>query len=254
MAQSLLELCLMELGIEQNALTMHVLERQQDVIAHNLACNTVAGYQERIPGFVGNKDGIVEFEKLRPFASLTPHLQLKTNEIQGTIEHTQVPTDVALNGKGFFKVQSPDGQKVSFTRNGSFRFNSEGYLCDPQGRLVLGNSGNIQAENNGDPIYIDRTGQVFEGDQQIGSLVAFTLPEGMGLNPGLEYRESDLANVGINEDVVFESGCLEKSNVSSIREMVQMIQVSNAHEANRIAIKQWDNELGEAIETLGNIG
>ena len=45
MAQSLLELCLMELGIEQNALTMHVLERQQDVIAHNLACNTVAGYQ-----------------------------------------------------------------------------------------------------------------------------------------------------------------------------------------------------------------
>ena len=32
-----------------------------------------------------------------------------------------------------------------------------------------------------------------------------------------------------------------------------MIQLSNAHEANRVAIKQWDNELGEAIETLGNI-
>lgn len=244
----------MELGIEQNALTMHVLERQQDVVAHNLACNTVAGYQERIPGFVGKKNGIVEFDKLKPFASLTPQLQLKVNEIQGTIEHTQVPTDVALNGKGFFKVQSPDGQKVSFTRNGSFRFNNEGYLCDPQGRLVLGNGGTIQAENNGDPIYINRNGQVFEGDQQIGMLTAFNLPDGLKLHPGLDYRESDLGNVTINEEAVFEAGCLEQSNVSSIREMVQMIQISNAHEANRVAIKQWDNELGEAIETLGNLG
>ncbi len=244
----------MELGIEQNALTMHALERQHDVIAHNLACNTVAGYQERIPFFVGKKNGIVEFDKIRPFASLTPHLQLKANEVQGTLEHTQVPTDVALNGKGFFKVQSSDGQKVSFTRNGSFRFNNEGYLCDPQGRLVLGNSGNIQAENNGDPIYINRDGQVFEGDQLIGTLVAFVLPDEMDLNPGFEYKASDLSDIMINENVTFESGCLEQSNVSSIREMVQMIQVSNAHEANRVAIKQWDNELGEAIETLGNIG
>lgn len=244
----------MELGIEQNALTMYALERQQDVIAHNLANTTTAGFQEQVPGFMGKKNGIVEFEKLRPFASLTPHLCVNSNETIGALEYTQVPTDVALNGKGFFKVQSPDGQKVSFTRNGSFRFNSEGYLCDPQGRIVLGNAGSIQAENNGDPIYINSMGQVFEGDQQIGALVAFTLPETIKVNPGAEYNPADLAGVQEIEDAKFESGCLEHSNVSSVREMVQMIQVSNAHEANRIAIRQWDNELGEAIESLGNIG
>ena len=244
----------MELGIEQNALTMHALEKQQDVIAHNLANATTAGFQEQIPGFIGRKNGIVEFEKLRPFASLTPHLQLNTNENIGTIEYTQVPTDVALNGKGFFKVQSPDGQKVSFTRNGAFRFNSEGYLCDPLGRIVLGNAGSIQAGTNGDPIYINSAGQVFEGDQQIGALVAFILPDAMKTNPSVEYNPSDLVGVREAEDVKFESGCLEHSNVSSVREMVQMIQVSNAHEANRIAIRQWDNELGEAIDVLGNIG
>lgn len=254
MAQSLLDLFLMELGIEQNALTMHALERQQDVIAHNLANTTTAGFQERIPGFTGKKNGIVEFEKLRPFASLTPQLRLNSNETIGTIEHTQVPTDVALNGKGFFKVQSPDGQKVSFTRNGAFRFNPEGYLCDPQGRIVLGNGGSIQAGNNGDPIYINSEGQVFEGDQQIGALIAFTLPDAMKVNPGADYNPNELAGVQEATDVKFESGCLEHSNVSSVREMVQMIQVSNAHEANRIAIRQWDQELGEAIDILGNIG
>ena len=245
---------LMELGIEQNALTMYALEKQQDVIAHNLANTTTAGFQGKIPGFIGKKNGIVEFEKIRPFASLTPQLCVRSDETIGALEHTHIPTDVALNGKGFFKVQSPDGQKVSFTRNGSFRFNSEGYLCDPQGRIVLGNAGSIQAENNGDPIYINSMGQVFEGDQQIGTLVAFNLPDAMKMNPGAEYNVTDLMGVQAIENMEFESGCLEHSNVSSIQEMVQMIQVSNAHEANRIAIRQWDNELGEAIDVLGNIG
>ena len=244
----------MELGLEQNALTMYMLERHQDLVSHNLACSSVLGYQEKIPGFVGKKNGIIDFEKTRPFASITPHIQLKANESQGALERTQVSTDVALNGKGFFKVQSPDGHTVSFTRNGSFRFNSEGCLCDPEGRLVLGDSGPIQAENNGDPIYVSQTGQVFEGDQQIGQLLAFNLPDALKLNPGSAYAPSDLVGVTVAEETTFNSGCLEQSNVSSIQEMVQMIQLSNAHEANLNAIKQWDNELGEAIETLGNIG
>lgn len=244
----------MELGIEQNALTMHALELQQDLIAHNLACSTVAGFQEKVPGFVGKKNGIIEFEKVRTLASITPHLQLNVNETQGYCEHTQVSTDVALNGKGFFKIQSADGNTVSFTRNGSFRFNNEGVLCDPEGRIVLGDSGPIQAENNGDPIFINELGQVFEGDQQIGTLQAFTLPNSMKMNPNGPYHIGDLSEVQQAESVRFMSGYLEKSNVSSIREMVQMIQLSNAHEANRNAIKQWDSELGEAIETLGNMG
>ena len=244
----------MELGIEQNALTMNALELHQDIIAHNLACSSVHGYQEQIPGFIGENNGVVEFEKLPPLSSLTPHLRISTNETIGTLERTQIPTDVALNGKGFFKVQSLDGQKVSFTRNGSFRFNTEGYLCDSQGRIVLSDTGQIQAENNGDPIYINPYGQVFEGDQQIGSLTAFILPEKFKQNPGQEYNEAELQGIQTNESVTFESGCLERSNVSPIHSMIQMLQVSNAHETNRIAIKQWDNELGEAIETLGNIG
>lgn len=239
----------MELGLEQNALSMYALERQQAMISHNLACSTVRGYQSKVSGFSGKRNGIIAFPGVQPASSIKPTLQISNNTLPGSIERTAIPTDVAIQGNGFFKVQDNLGN-VSFTRNGSFHFNESGVLCDYLNRQVIADGGTIQAENNGDPIFINRNGQVFEGDQELGTLTAYTLPEFIAKNPGGSYTANEIAGTQL-ASVSFESGYLEQSNVSPIHEMVQMIQVSNAHEANRNMIKQLDNELGEAIQVLG---
>ena len=241
----------MEFGIEQNAAAIYALEQQQAIISHNLACSCVRGYQAQVVGVEGKNNGVCNFDEMKSMARTKPIVKSAINRQSGTFECTHVPTDVAIRGGGFFKVQNGDGT-FSFTRDGSFHFDANGLLSDAMGRTVVGEGGRIQSENAGDPIFINSNGHVFEGDQQIGTLVAFKLSDQVQRAPHANYNAYEAQNILPDESVRFESGFLERSNVSPLREMVSMIQVSNAHEANCSLIRQLDNTLGEVVQTLGN--
>ena len=63
---------------------------------------------------------------------------------QGAIQTTGNPLDVAINGDGFFSIQTPDG--VQYTRQGSFTLNTEGVLVTQDGYPVMGEGGEIALE------------------------------------------------------------------------------------------------------------
>jgi flagellar hook protein FlgE len=71
---------------------------------------------------------------------------------QGTFENTSSSTDMAIEGEGFFVMRAPDNDQTYFTRAGSFRFDDDGYLVNPQGYLVQGKS-------------FDSSGELSAGDQ-----------------------------------------------------------------------------------------
>ncbi len=95
-----------------------------------------------------------------------------TNFRPGELHVSSNPMDFALEGPGFFTVQLPNGQ-MAYTRGGEFGINSKGQLVTNQGYPVMGDGGPLQCQpSNSDPITISATGEVSQGQQQIGKLKA----------------------------------------------------------------------------------
>lgn len=241
----------MDSGIIQNGFAMDALERHQAVIANNLACSEIRGYKQSVIAFSGKRSGIIGGENCNSFDSLMPSPISKYNTSAGAFEPTGISTDVAIEGDGYFKIQDASG-KFAFTKNGSFHIDSDGYMTDSAGKKVITDGGEVQFSNNGGAITINGLGQIFEGTDQVGTLSAYKLPNRLqNIFQGQLFNQSELNGIVPNDAVKFSSGFLEKGNVSPIQEMVNLIKVSHAHEANQSIIKQLDNQLGDAIQTLG---
>ncbi|HTT78235.1 MAG TPA: flagellar hook protein FlgE [Stellaceae bacterium] len=102
-----------------------------DTVGNNIANVDTTGFKSSTP----------DFADLYVTAAATPGLGVETGSlaqsfVQGTINQTGNPLDVAINGNGFFQVQTSDG--IDYTQDGSFQMNSAGQLTTASGGLVLG--------------------------------------------------------------------------------------------------------------------
>ncbi|MBF9018593.1 MULTISPECIES: flagellar hook-basal body protein [unclassified Oceanispirochaeta] len=190
---------------------------------------------------------------------------------QGAMKETSNPFDMALDGDGFFTIQTNDGER--FTRNGSFILGKEGYLLTKEGYPVLGEEGPVQIKLNN--FTIDKKGRIFQNGELsdnpqrlvsmqendwAGSELVDTLKvvqfEGngnrflkkMGSSMWTDTPESGAAFMtDIKERPTVLQGFLEASNVNSVTEMVNMIEVNRAYEANQKMISTQDSLLGKLI-------
>jgi flagellar hook protein FlgE len=109
------------------------------VIGNNIANVNTIGYKSSRTTF-----GDVLYQSIFGTAGTsqvgrgTALTSIDTQFAQGSFESTSEPTDLAIGGKGFFIVKSPDNDKDYFTRAGQFRFNKEGYLTTPAGYKLQG--------------------------------------------------------------------------------------------------------------------
>ena len=160
---------------------------------------------------------------------------------------------MAVNGRGFFQIQMPDGT-LSYTRDGTFNINAEGtvvnvngYALEPQidvpeltNQLTISNDGIVQATLFGDPT-----------PQELGQidLVDFINPAGLQASGGNLFKEtaaSGAPNVGVAANDGFgaiEQGALENSNVEVVEELVKMITVQRAYEMNSKVVSAADQML-----------
>ncbi len=185
---------------------------------------------------------------------------------QGALEETGNPFDLGLDGEGFFAVETPNGER--YTRNGSFHLGPEGLLVTKQGYPVLGENGPIQIQENN--FVIDKEGRIFQNDvyadrpqglvgenenewEQTNQLDRLRLVnvrdsrylEKQGSSMWRSTRESGDAavlNAGTRPQV--EQGFLETANVNPVEEMVEMIQVNRAYEANQRVMRAEDESTG----------
>jgi flagellar basal-body rod protein FlgG len=146
------------------------------------------------------------------------------------------PLDFALYGKGFFKVETPEGPL--YTRNGMFSRDHNGQIVDSVGRLVSGQSGPITIPNNiaNSQLYVSSDGTISAGNTVIGkfTLVDFADNESKLVPAGdSAYRMPDASVVPLEaERLVVKQKFQEASNVKIIEELVDMIFVNRLYQAN----------------------
>ncbi len=273
-------------GIYTGASGMIAQQARMDTVANNLANADKTGYKKDLAIFKAfpdmiirkiNDDGIGivpagSYDTMPIVGKLGTGVEVNevyTDFQQGSLQRTENPFDLALEGRGFFTVATERGER--YTRDGGFTVNHEGILVTKNGNPVLGENGHIRVQANNfminergeilvnaaisldprdvvsmdnnnweDPVVIDRLKIVdFENIREIKK-------EGEAL-----YRETEFSGPPIPpENVKVVQAFLEKSNINAVSEMVDMIEVQRAYEANQKVILTHSDTLGRLINEV----
>ena len=159
---------------------------------------------------------------------------------------------MALFGNGLFTVQTPSGER--YTRNGNFVVDTEYRLVTTDGYPVLGKNGPIEV--NGSEININQVGDVIVNNEFVDRLqvVDFAKPYELTKMGNSMFIPTDPNAIPQQvPNIRVKSGTLEMSNVSVVSEMVNLITVQRAYQANQRVIKFHDSAIGRAIENLGKV-
>ena len=149
---------------------------------------------------------------------------------QGQLAYGKGSTDLALNGSGFFVVETEEGE--AYTRNGRFHFDSEGVLQTLDGLPVAWDGPNAVIDPNGAPVRIDSTGTVSQGDQVIGDLLLKDFAQPQRLQPDrLGYFHATPNMEELPSEATVIQGALESSNANAVDEMIRMVVVQRRFES-----------------------
>lgn len=173
----------------------------------------------------------------------------KLDMANGALAPTGRPLDVALDGEGFFVVNTTAGDR--YTRNGHFTRNTAGQLATEDGSLVQGESGPITLGQG--EVKVAQDGSVTAGDLPVGKLkvVTFADPSRLSLDGTTLLRADGQPPQAVATPNV-RSGSLEQSNVSVSSRLAELTTVSRGFEALQKTLSLLLNDVdGKAIEQLG---
>ncbi|MBV8060425.1 MAG: flagellar basal-body rod protein FlgG [Alphaproteobacteria bacterium] len=244
------------------------MEAQQlnvEVIANNIANLSTTGFKRsraefqdllyqnlRSVGSASSDTGTVVPSGLQVGLGVRPAATYRINS-QGTLNTTNNPLDVAVNGLGFFQVQMPDGT-TAYTRAGSFQLNSSGQLVTADGYTILPS---VTVPSTATAITINSSGQVLAsvagqtaqttlGQLQLANFVNPAGLESIGNNILKETTASGTPTTGNPNTTNFGTlvqGSLEQSNVDIVSEITDMITAQRAYEMNSKVINTADQML-----------
>lgn len=261
----------MDPALQTAATGMQAQQTRTDVIANNLANVNTTGFKRSRAHFED-----LLYQTVQGAATLgsrdteqLPAIQvgrgtrlsaIQRVEEQGSLEQTDRPLDLAIDGEGYFQVQLPNGDNA-YTRDGSLQVSDQGVLVTSEGYAI---QPPIKIPQNTSSVVISATGIVTaQGvggsgqDQEVGriQLARFPNPSGLtskGQNLFQETSASGQPTLGYPQDngngrIV--QGYLEGSNVQIVTEMVDMITAMRAYEINSKAIQNSD-EMGQVAAQL----
>ncbi len=214
--------------------SIDALMKEYEIITHNLANTSTAGFKRRCNAFAKALD-----EQGSPSQTYTPgdvELNSAFDFSQGSLTETGRGLDFALMGKGFFVIETPDGPL--YTRNGVFSTNQNGQIVDMNGRAVAGESGPITIPNNValSELFVTADGTINARGTTIGKLKLVDFGDNQDKLAPVGDNCFKVTEEGIEpsaaENIVVKQGFQEASNVRIIDELVDMIMVSRLYEAN----------------------
>ena len=240
---------------------MNAQQNRLDAIANNLANVDTVGYKRDVTASKNfselllrrvGADGVYT----TPFGSADAApvigrlgLGVETNENytefeQGSFRLTDQPTDFALVAEGFFAVQTPNGER--YTRNGNFILGKEGILETKEGYPLLGENGVIRLAD--DKFKLDADGMLYDSEGELIDRIKVVRFENerylkkLGDNLWNSNNISGQAYIAEgSERPRMIQNYLEMSNVNVVNEMVRMIEVNRAYEANQKTIQSEDS-------------
>jgi flagellar basal-body rod protein FlgG len=221
------------LGMLESVETMLAQEQRLHQVTNNLANVDTTGYKKETVTF-----GEMLYQVSRNRQRVGKALAINTIHQQGALQQTENPFDLAISGDGFFQIQTPDG--VRYTRAGNFQRDNTGRMVTANGSPLLGQNGPIIA--NGQNLDISRDGRVTVDGTLVDRLAIVTAdPQALHKEGENLFRLEQGAAEEVPENFVLHQGFLEKSNVNTILEMTEMIDLYRAYEGQQKMIRAMDD-------------
>lgn len=240
-------------------------ESAQQLIAQNLANSSTTGYKAEVPIFRSFDENLVAavsdqgVSTVGPMGDGTAQDGSYTDFDDGSIQPTSNPLDVALTGDAFLAVKTGQGQ-TAYTRDGALTINSQGILVQiGSGFPVLDDRGQpISISGGSKKVQISRDGTVLVDGAPSATLGLFAItkanaPTRIGSNLFSLATPPKAVTPDSDPNAAVDSGFLEASNVSVVREMVTMIACMRAYEANAKAVQAHDDENNKAVNDVGKV-
>ena len=227
---------------------MQYLDEKLDIVANNLANIETNGFKRSNVAF--NQHMVAEQAKQRnQIKDPLPKGEIKSyvEFTQGPIKQTANPLNFALEGSGFFTIQTPDGP--AFTRDGAFTMNDEGYLVTMDGDFVMGSYGPIRLDgktfsisDHGDIVVDNIVMDKFE-------IMNFNITDLIQRGGNLYFPRNEFVD-HIEPNALVLQGYVESSNVNIVQEMIAMIAVNKQYQANEKAIRTNDEALQKSVSQI----
>jgi flagellar basal body rod protein FlgG len=218
-----------------------------DRLAADLANTETAGYKtERTSTVVAER----AFQTALDAAIDVTRGDGKTDFNPGTVTSTGRDLDVAIEGRGFFEIQTPAG--LRYTRGGNFVRDTDGRLITADGHAVMGAQGEIKLPVG--PITVMSDGNIRVGQAIVGKLkvMEFANDADVARETGTRFRPADGAVPKESETSRLFGGALEHSNASVVERIATMTEVMRSFEGLQKGISVLMNEIdGRAITELG---
>ena len=230
------------------------LARNLDIIANNMANMRTSGYKS---------EQLMFDDYLMPVASHQDMegadrrlLYVIDNGLardfgQGSLEPTGNPLDVAIEGEGWFVVDTPNGER--YTRNGELKINTAGELVDNSGNLVLSEGGPITFSSTETDITFSRDGTISTSEGEKGRLRVVTFEQVGHLAKEGENLYSSPDPALPAQGYTIAQGTVEGSNVSGVLETARMIDVTRAYATTVQMIERMQELRQGAIEQLAAV-
>lgn len=242
-------------------------QKKLDVISNNVANASTTGYKNQgvtsqsFDDMLGIKvrDRSVNYPMDEKIGNM--YLGVKIGEeytdySQGSLRETGNTFDLAIDGDGFFRVRVVDtngNSHIRYTRAGNFTITRDGYITDADGNHLQSEAGDMMVPTDR-TITIDKGGAVYAGNDLVDTLSIYDFEDYNFLK---KYADTMYEPVeGATEkdpSGVIRQGWLEQSNVNVINQMVQLINITRAYEANQKVVQTMDSTLDQAVNTIGRV-
>lgn len=230
------------------------LKRQLATVANNLANMNTAGFKN---------ENLVFEEYIMPVASMANH-NASSNQLSyvsdtgltrdftaGSPEGTGNPLDIALNSKGWFTVQTPEGER--YTRDGHFSLNAEGQMVTLSGLPVMVDGAPLNFSANETDIAIAEDGTISTNQGVRGQLQISSFNDERVLQKEGGNLFSTEALPQAADNISVTQGSIEKSNVNPIVQMTKMIEIQRAYERTASMLEKMAQLKTQSINKLSQV-
>ncbi len=240
----------METTIPITVSRQDALKRELELIAHNLANLSTTGYRA---------ERMLFDEALRKAGAAAPvsfvvDRASYLEERPGPMQTTERSFDVALDGDGWFSVETEDG--VRFTRDGRFHRSDDGRMVTLDGHAVLDETGGpVQLADTVSQFVIATDGEMTADGVAIGRLGVVSFPDDQRLlrEAGGLYRAENDGEGQPAVGVKVLQGALEGSNVDPLLEITRLMEASRAYEQSAKSGVDTHSLKRDAINRLGQV-
>jgi flagellar basal-body rod protein FlgF len=221
------------------------LRREMDLVANNIANSGTQGYKSQGAVF---SEFIADVPDGRSL-SMARATAWQMNMLDGPLSQTGGTYDLAIQGNGFFQIETPDGPRL--TRAGSFTPSPAGELLNTDGlRLLDAGGAPVFVPPNVTAVGIGADGTISADGVPIGQIGLWQAVDPLTLS----YAGGNLLNATEIEPAIggtIHQGFIEESNVQPVTEVARMIEVQRAYELGQSFLDSEDERLRNMIQTMG---